>query len=91
MLWRVGHGTQIRMFHDKWIPGSFPTSAVSRIPSLEDDSTVSSLINQSRMEWDGQLIDLKIAPFMAQKIKSITLCRSVMRYCIVWPRIRDGN
>ena len=43
------------------------------------------------MEWDGQLIDLKIAPFMAQKIKSIPLCRSVMRYCIVWPRIRDGN
>ena len=91
MLWRVGHGTQIRMFHDKWIPGSFPTSAVSRIPSLEDDSTVSSLINQSTMEWDGQLIDLKIAPFMAQKVKAILLCRSRMRDCIVWPRTRDDN
>ena len=79
------------MFHDKWILGSFPTSAVSLIPSLEDDSTVFSLINQSTMEWDGQLIDLKIAPFMAQKVKAIMLCRSRMRDCIVWPQTRDGN
>ena len=43
------------------------------------------------MEWDGQLIDLKIAPFMAQKVKAILLCRSRMRDCIVWLRTRDGN
>ena len=91
MLWRVGDGTQIWVFHDKWIPGYFPTRAVSRTLGFEDDSTVSSLINQTTMEWDGQLIDLKIAPFMAQKIKAIPLCRSVMRDCIVWPRTRDGN
>ena len=53
MLWRVGDDTQIRLFQDNWIHGSFLTSAVSRTPSLEDDSTVSSLIDQSTMEWDG--------------------------------------
>ena len=28
---------------------------------------------------------------MAQKIKAIPLCRSMLRDCIVWPRTRDGN
>ena len=65
MMWRVGDGTQIRVFHVKWIPGCFPTGAVSRTPGFKDDSTVSSLIDQTTKEWDGQLIDLKFAPFMA--------------------------
>ena len=91
MMWRVGDGTQIRVFHDKWIPGCFPNGVVPHIPGFEDDFTVSSLINQTKMEWDGELIDFKIAPFMAQQIKAIPLCRTVMRDCLVWPRTRDGN
>ena len=63
----------------------------SRTPGFEDDSTVSSFINQITREWDVQLIDLKIAPFMAQKIKAIPLCKSMLRDCIVWPRTRDGE
>ena len=43
------------------------------------------------MEWDGQQVDLKIAPFMAQTVKAILLCRLWMEDCIVWPRTRDGN
>ena len=69
----------------------FPTSVVSRTPGFEDDSTVSSFINQITKEWDVQQIDLKIAPFMAQKIKAIPLCKSMLRDCIVWPRTRDGE
>ena len=91
MMWRVGDGNQIRVFHDKWIPGCFLTSAVSRTPGFEDDSTISSLINQITREWDVQQIDLKIAPFMAQKIKAIPPCRSMLRDCTVWLRTRDGN
>uniref|UniRef100_A0A7N2RCW9 Uncharacterized protein n=1 Tax=Quercus lobata TaxID=97700 RepID=A0A7N2RCW9_QUELO len=91
MMWRVGDGTQIRVFHDKWIPRCFPNGAIPRIPSSEDDSTVSSLINQTTMEWNGELIDFKVAPFMAQQIKAIPLCKSVMRDCLVWPRTRDEN
>ena len=79
------------MFHDNWIPGSFSTSAVPRTPDLVDDSTVSSLINQSTREWNVQQIDLLVAPFMAQKIKAIPLCNSLWSDCIVWPRTRDGE
>ena len=91
MMWRVGDGSQIRVFHDNWIPGSFPTKAVSRTPRGEDDSTVSSLIDQTVKEWNGHLIDLKLAPLMAQKIKAIPLSTAMMGDCVVWPRTRDGN
>ena len=85
MIWRVGDGSQIRVFHDNWIPGSFPTKAVSRTLGGEGDSTVSSLIDQTTKEWNGHLIDLKFAPFMDQKIKAIPLSTTMMGDCLVWP------
>ena len=54
MLWRVGDGSQIRVFRDKWTPGCFPTSVVSCTLGFEDDSTVSSFMNQITREWDVQ-------------------------------------
>lgn len=91
MMWRVGDGSQIRVFHDNWIPSVLLTKAVPRTPALEVDSTVSSLIDQTTKEWSGHLIDHKIAPFMAQKIKAIPLCRMRMEDCLVWPRTKDRN
>lgn len=83
MMWRVGDGSQFQVFHGNWIPSVLPTKAVPRTPALEDDSTVSSLIDQTTKEWSGHLIDHKIAPFMAQKIKAIPLCRMRMEDCLV--------
>ena len=91
MLWRIGAGTQIRVFHDKWILGLFPTKAVPQALSHMDDSTVSSLIDQVTKEWSGQLIDHSIAPFIAQNIKAIPLWRTMQEDCLVWPQNRDGN
>ena len=76
MLWRVGDGSQIRVFEDRWIPSCLPTKAVPRMLEYMDDSTVSSLIDQTTMEWNGQLIDQKISPYLAQRIKAIPLCRT---------------
>ena len=91
MLWRVSDGSQIRVFEDSWIPGCLPTKAVPRTLECKDDSTVSSLIDQTTMEWNGQLIDQKISPYLAQRIKAIPLCRTPQEDCTVWPQSRDGN
>ena len=91
MLWRVGDGSQIRVFKDSWIPGCLPTKAVPLTQECKDDSIVSSLIDQTTMEWNGQLIDQKISPYLAQRIKAIPLCKMPQANCTVWPRSRDGN
>ena len=82
-LWRVGDGSQIRVFTDNWIPGYLPTKAVPLTQECKDDSTVSSLIDQTTMEWNGQLIDQKISPYLSQRIKAIPLCRTPQADCIV--------
>ena len=89
MLWRVGDGSQIRVFKDSWILGYFPTKAAPL--TQEGDSTVSSFIDQTTMDWNGQLIDQKIAPYLEQRIKAIPLCKMPQADCIVWPRNQDRN
>ena len=83
MLWRVGDGSQIRVFKDSWIPSCFPTKAVPLTQECKDDSTVSSLIDQTTMEWNGQLIDQKISPYLAQRIKAIPLCKTPQADCTI--------
>ena len=91
MLQRVGDGSQIQVFKDSWIPGYFPTKAAPLMQECEVDSRVNSLIDQETMEWNEQLIDQNIAPYLAQRIKAIPLCKTPQADCIVWPRSRDGN
>ena len=76
MLWRVGDGSKIRVFHDNWIPRCFPTKSVPYTQDIEDDLNICLPIDQTINEWNEQMIDQKIAPFMAHKIKAIPLCRT---------------
>ena len=57
MLWRVGDGSKIRVFHDNWIPGYFPTKAIPHTQGIKDDLTVCSLIDQTTNEWNEKMID----------------------------------
>ena len=57
MLWRMGDGSKIRVFHDNWIPGCFPTKVVPYTKDFEDDLNVCSLIDQTTNEWNEQMID----------------------------------
>ena len=79
------------MFKDSWIPGCFPTKAAPLMQECDADSRVTSLIDKETMEWNEQLIDQNIAPYLAQRIKAIPFCKMPQTDCIVWPRSRDGN
>ena len=79
------------MFKDSWIPGCFPTKAAPLMQECDADSRVTSLIDQETMEWNEQLIDQNIAPYLAQRIKAIPFFKMPQTDCIVWPRSRDGN
>jgi len=61
MLWRIGNGSRVCVFHDKWILGVFPLKVATQNQEFVDDSTVSSLINVETGEWNGQLIDQLIS------------------------------
>lgn len=91
MIWRIGDGKKTRIFHDNWIPGVFPLKAAARSQEFLDDSMVSSLIDAETGEWNGQVIDQLISPFLVQRIKVIPLRKMSQEDCIAWPRSSDGN
>ena len=78
------------MFHDNWIPGDIPTKAVPRNLENLDDSTVSAIIDLNTRDWNLELLDYSIVPFVVQKIKAILLCRTPQEGCVVWPQSRSG-
>ena len=64
MLWRIGNGKQVCLFHDNWTPGKFPTKAVPcRLDAL-NDSTVSAMMDPNSKEWNAKLLRNCIAPFL---------------------------
>ena len=76
MLWRVGDGSTIRIYWDKWLPGKFPSRIGSPQIVTPGDVRVSSLIDQDTKTWDYARIDHLFLPFEAEKIKAIPVCHS---------------
>ncbi|KAK9993927.1 hypothetical protein SO802_023630 [Lithocarpus litseifolius] len=91
MIWRIRDGKKSRIFYDNWIPGVFPLKAAARSQEFLDDSMVSSLIDAETGEWNEQMIEQLISPFLVQRMKAIPLCKVSQEDCIVWPRSSDGN
>ena len=75
MIWRIGDAYKTMIFHDNWIPGVLPLKAAARSQELLDDSMVSSFIDTESGEWNEQLIDQLVSPFLVQRIKAIPLCK----------------
>ena len=62
MLWRVGDGSTIRIYWDKWLPGKFPSRIGSPQIASPGDVRVSSLIDQDTKTWDYARIDHLFLP-----------------------------
>ena len=90
MMWRVGDGSTIRVYWDKWLPGKFPSKIVSPQLATPADVRVSSLIDHDTKAWDHARIDHLFLPFEEEKIKAIPFCVTDQADCLIWPRGRDG-
>ena len=89
-MWRVGDGSTIRVYWDKWLLGNFPSKINSPQKSAPGDVHVASLIDQDTKQWDCAKIDHLLLPFEVAKIKSIPICITNQADCIIWLRCRDG-
>ena len=88
LLWRVGNGTKINIYNDRWLPGGASAYVVS--PKIEEASNyvVANLLEPGGGGWNDQRVDGIFLPFEAQRIKSIPLCVMDQEDCILWPRCR---
>ena len=81
--WRIGTGTQVQIWRDKWLNTCPPYKVLSPRQILPEHATVSDLIDHETSQWKNQLIDTIFMPHEASKIKSIPL-GSLMRDTLVW-------
>lgn len=72
--WRIGDGSNIKIFEDRWLPDAGGRKVFSPGPNHSRDATVDALIDGDSAIWNYQLIDETFLPFEASGIKAIPLC-----------------
>ena len=90
LKWRIGNGSQVRIFQDAWLPGSRQGKALSLALESHANAMVSSLINHVDRYWKVAEIDSLFLPEEAAIIKAIQLSLFDRDDFPVWPYTRDG-
>ncbi|XP_073315868.1 uncharacterized mitochondrial protein AtMg00310-like [Primulina huaijiensis] len=70
LCWRVGNGTSITIFQDKWVP-KFRSHVVNHGAPELNQLTVSNLIKDGK--WDDQKVGEIVLPYVADVVLSIPL------------------
>nr|XP_051228987.1 uncharacterized protein LOC127346758 [Lolium perenne] len=88
IIWRIGDGTNIRIWRDNWIPRG--NHKVIGKASNQRLKWVSDLINQTTKTWDEPTIRSLFFPPDAEEILKINLPSSNARDTIAWAHESNG-
>lgn len=89
MRWRIGYGSSVKIYQDRWPPESSHGKVISPIVDITLDATVDILIDQELCCWRNMEIDRLFLPFEAIIIKAIPLSFARGVDDVFWPRNRD--
>ena len=90
LKWRIGNGSQVRIFHDAWLPGSQQGKVLSPVFESHANALVYSLINHDDRCWKVAEIDRLFLLDEAATIKAIPLSLFDQTDLPFWPYTRDG-
>jgi hypothetical protein len=90
LVWRVGNGESIKIWHDKWIPT--PTSYMIQSPVnvLPTDACVSALIDEATHGWNVPLLKTIFWPTEVTAICSLVPCPMGLADHRVWKGTKNG-
>ena len=90
MLWRVGNGSSIQIYHDNWLPDPSLKKIISKPFHFDNHEKVSSLIDKVGHCWSQEVIDANFLPSEAAIIKAIPLSFGECIDVRTWPLNTDG-
>ena len=91
LIWRIGDGSEIKIWGDRWIPTPTTFMIQSPIRGLEENDKVEVLINHNSRSWKSTFIDDIFLPHEAQVIKSIPLSPIPTKDKLVWRCTPNGQ
>ena len=89
--WRVGNGSSIRVWGDKWLPSFSTYKVASPRLFLHQDTKVNELIDQAITTWKKNVIDALFMPFEAELIKGIPISSRLPPDKIIWAEAPNGK
>ena len=91
--WRVGNGSEINIWSNKWLPSETNHKIVSPQTILPAEAKVADLMDFSSPQprWKNMLIDTIFYPFEASIVKAIPLNFRRPDDSLIWTRSRSGT
>ena len=91
LRWRIGDGSMVKIWQDKWLPIPTTYKVVSPCSILPHDARVEALIHPHCPSWNHQLIDEIFLPHEADTIKALPLKHSLPRDSWCWVGTSRGE
>ena len=89
--WRVGNGSNIHIWGDKWLPSPTTYKVASPRQFLHHDTRVSELIDQTLASWKVNILDALFVPYEANVIKGILISSRLLADKLIWAKTPNGN
>jgi hypothetical protein len=91
LIWRVGDGTSIKIWRDKWVPTPISYEIQSPIRLLDQNATVSSLINSDTRWWNLDLVREIFCREEADIICNLGICPGRQKDKLIWVGTKNGD
>ena len=89
-VWRIGDGTSIRIWQDRWLPDRQIGKIISPCWPEVSEATVSLFINPATCSWKSKVLEKYLLEFKVAAIRSIALCRTQQQDKLIWPLNPNG-
>ncbi|XP_040994329.1 uncharacterized protein LOC121240869 [Juglans microcarpa x Juglans regia] len=89
--WRIGNGHNLQVWKDKWIYSPNPSKAQSNVSVLENNATVSSLIDPTTKQWKHALVQQIFNHGEAESIIKTPISCLNIRDRLVWQGTKNSE
>jgi hypothetical protein len=90
ILWRVGNGSSIRIWKDKWLPSTSSHLVHSPVGALGQEATVSQLIDRESGCWIPNVVIENFRKEEAEAILNIPLSPNLPQDRVIWIGSKSG-
>ena len=91
LRWRVGTGTDIKIWKDAWLPTPTTFKVISPVNASYSEASVDLLIDENVMQWNLEKLEQLLLPRDVEIIKQIPLSVRRPRDKLIWTGTKSGN